>query len=306
MMNSWLRGFAAFGLKERFKSFWHDNGVLRNLLAINMGVSLLFFLLFLVSRPVNFLMQSSFSIRADIFPWLACPSDLQVLLRRPWTLITSLFVHDGFWHLFFNMLMLYIVGNLFVRQFSSRKLLSTYLIGGIVGNIIYIVCYQIFPVFESHIVYSSCVGASGAILAILFTLLIYQPNHRMQIWPFVFSQGIAMKWIALIFVLIDLIGISDGVNAGGHLAHLGGAMYGSLYALCLRNDLDSLFSRRPRKPKVNKKFYTSADRPFTDYEFNEKKHQDEQRLNDILGKVSKEGYGALSPEERDFLYHYKR
>lgn len=307
MNNTWNYGYASSGWKDRFRMFFRDNGVLRNLLIVNIGVSALLLLTSLVGKTVAFLAGGAFSVSADVLPWLACPADWNTLLFRPWTLLTSLFAHAGFWHLLFNMLMLYCIGTMFLRNFSSRKLLSTYLIGGIVGNLVYMASYHIFPVFEPYIPQSSCVGASGAIMAIMFAILIYQPNYRLQIWPFVASRGIALKWIALIFIVIDLLGISGGANAGGHFSHLGGAIYGSLCALWMRYG-SQLRTSRPKTKRKKFKYYTStqSQRPMSDYEFNAKKHADEERLDEILGKISKSGYDALTAEERDFLYHYKR
>lgn len=305
MNNPWNYGYAPYGWKERIKMFFRNNGVLRNLLIVNIGISLLLLVISLVGKTVAFLMEGSFSVGEHVLPWLACPADWTLLALRPWTLLTSVFVHAGFWHLLFNMLMLYCIGVMFLRHFSGRKLLVIYLIGGIVGNLVYITCYHIFPVFAPYIPQSSCVGASGAIMAIMFSLLIYQPNYRLQIWPFVTSKGIALKWIALIFVVIDMLGISKGANAGGHFAHLGGAIFGSLYALGLRYGSQWHFPHKAKRKKF--KYYTStqSQRPMSDYEFNAKKHADEMRLDGILGKISKSGYDGLTAEEREFLYRYR-
>ena len=294
---------------ERLKMFFKHNDALRNLLVINVGVSAALLILALIIRLVGVLSAHPMSLRLLVMPWISCPADIYVLLSRPWTLLTSIFVHAGFGHLFFNMLMLYVAGKFFLNQLGNRRLWATYLLGGITGNIIYIVGYNVLPAFAGVVSHASCIGASGAIMAVLFTVLIYQPNYRIRIFPFYRSNGIAMKWIALVFVVLDLAGMAKGTNAGGHIAHLGGALYGSVYALFLRGGVHfPKFSWPKRNKKKTKKFYTSSQsqRPMSDEDFNAKKRQDEKHVDEILDKIAKDGYGALTKEEKDFLYNYKR
>lgn len=292
--------------KERLKMFFKHNDALRNLLVLNIGVSIVLLILAFGIRMVGLMSLHSFTLGSLVMPWLSCPANLQILLARPWTLLTSLFVHAGFWHLLFNMLMLFVAGKLFLSKLGSKKLWITYLLGGITGNILYIVGYNVLPAFTEVVSQASCVGASGAIMAVLFTVLIYQPNYRIRILPSPLLNGIAMKWIALAFVFIESF---MAPNAGGHIAHLGGALYGSVYALFMRPNFHfPKLSWPKRNKKKAKKFYTSSQsqRPMSDADFNAKKRQEEKRVDEILDKIAKDGYGALTKEEKDFLYNYKR
>lgn len=300
--------YKPMGVLERLKMFFKNNSALRNLLVINIAVAAAMLLLAILLRVVYLFTLKPMGIH-DLFPWLACPADVHTLLVRPWTLVTSLFVHAGFGHLFMNMLMLYIAGKYFQEKWGSRQLVWTYLLGGILGNLFYISAYQLIPGLVDAAPEARCVGASGAIMAVLFAVLIYQPNKRIQIFPFYHSSGIAMKWIALILVAIDLLWLLSAENIGGHISHLGGAVYGSVYALLLRGGIH--FPKRTtikQEKKKKKKFYTASQsqRPMSDAEFNAQKRRNEERVDEILDKISKDGYGALTKEEKDFLYHYKR
>jgi membrane associated rhomboid family serine protease len=231
------------------------------------------------------------------------PADFPALLYHPWTLVTSLFVHNGFWHIFFNMFMLYVAGQLFLKYLTQKQLVATYFIGGIVGNLFFMGAYNLFPVFASAVSYATCVGASGAIMAILIAVTVYRPNHPLNL--FLFGKT-TMKWVAVIFVAIDLLSITGG-NAGGHFAHLGGAVYGALAGLFyLKGNpfRQVVFERNERKGYRAPTGTTG--RPVSDADYNAKKRQDEAKVDSILDKISKSGYDSLTKEERDFLYNYKR
>ncbi|MBQ4355462.1 MAG: rhomboid family intramembrane serine protease [Bacteroidales bacterium] len=284
------------------KRFFRSRSVLSNLIIINVAVWLLMLIAHLIVLVPTYLLGHPISLNAIFSDYLAFHTDLHLVLTRPWTIVTSLFVHAGFGHLFFNMLVLYIVGRYFLQYKNDKHLLATYLIGGVCGNLVYLAAYHVFPVFEPMISDSSCIGASGAVMAVMFAVTVYRPNHPINL--LIFGQ-LKLKWLALTFILLDLIGLV-GDNAGGHFSHLGGALYGSLAALWF------LYANKLNFKKIRKKkkYYSSreagAARTMTDEDYNAQKRRDEKRIDEILDKISKDGYGALSAEEKDFLYHYRR
>ena len=147
-------------------------------------------------------------------------------------------------------------------------------------------------------------GASASVIAIVTALAVHAPNHTIHL---LFIGPVRMKYIALISVLLYVIGISS-TNAGGNLAHLGGAFYGMIYILQLRRGFDPakgvtwLLNRVKKifspKPKVK----VSYRKPVSDFEYNKVKNQDQERMNEILEKISKSGYGSLSKEEKEILF----
>jgi len=243
--------------------------------------------------------------------YLSCPASFTVWLHQPWSIITNLFVHSSFGHLFFNMLMLYVIGKLFLQFLSQKQLLVTYLAGGIVGNLIYMLAYNVFPVFAGALAESHAVGASGSIMAVMAAITFYQPNYKINL---LFLGRIKLLWITLIFVAIDLMSIQKG-NAGGHIAHLGGVIYGTVYILIYaalqKNGLHWSTNRaaKQRYKKTKKsKFYVSTEssRPMSDAEYNAKKVEEQAKVDRILDKISQYGYDALSSDEKDFLFKYSK
>ena len=183
---------------------------------------------------------------------------------------------------------------------SQTKLISTYLMGGIIGAIIYIVAFNIFPVFEAIRFDSLAIGASASVLAILVAAATHVPNY-----PIIQRTPIKLKHIAIAAIIIDILSIPEG-NAGGHIAHLGGALYGFMYIHLQKRNINSgylieriilLFS--------NKKYVKHKKRNESDYDYNARKKEQEKRINNILEKISKSGYDSLSPEEKDELFKQK-
>lgn len=290
-------------LWERIKRFLTENSALSNLLIANIGIAILMWTAQSTVKIVCAFWNLSFDFHQWVWPYVAFPADVNTFLHHPWTLLTSLFIHNGFWHLLFNMVMLYVIGRFFLQYLSQKKFLITYFIGGVVGNFLYMLAFNIIPTFTRLAPVASCVGASGAIMAIMLAITLYRPNHPIGL---LFIGRITLKWVAIIFIVIDLLSIADGQNAGGHFAHLGGALYGAASALFFHHPMKEwkIFSKKVKFEKRKGKYYSS--RPMSDEDFNAKKHADEQRVDAILDKISQNGYGALSKEEKDFLYKYKR
>jgi len=279
-------------IKESFK----EGSALTRLIYINLVV-------FLVIRILNVF----FFLSGTPFPfmdWLALPADFGLLASRPWTLITYMFLHFEFLHILFNLLWLYWMGQIFLGYFDQGKLVTIYLLGGIFGGLFYVAGYNSFPAFSQIVSDSRLLGASASVIAIVAALAVHAPNHTLHL---MFIGPVKMKYIALVSVLMYVIGISS-TNAGGNLAHLGGAFCGAIYVLQLRrgnnrnkkeiglfSDLKKVFSP---KPKVT----LSYRKPVDDIEYNRQKNQDQKRMNEILEKISKSGYDSLSKEEKEILF----
>lgn len=239
--------------------------------------------------------------------WLSLPADLEQLLYRPWTIITYMFLHTGFIHLAFNMLILYFGGQIFLQFLDSKKLLGTYLLGGIAGGILYILSFNLFPVFTPIVKGALALGASASVMAVLIAIAAYVPNFSVRL---VLIGEVKLKYIALFYIVMDIISIPNG-NAGGHLAHLGGAFFGFYFAYQLRkgkditvginrllNYLSALFSGK-RKMKV---VYKKPGKTKSDMEYNAQKKANQEKIDEILDKISKSGYDSLSKDEKAILF----
>ena len=265
----------------------------------------------IVINAVVFLIVSlgSFILRmpAEYFSrWFVLSDDLNTILIKPWTLITYGFLHFGFFHILFNMLWLYWFGQFVLTLFTGKRLLTVYLLGALFGGLLFVLSYNFFPVFDDHSGY--LIGASGAVTAIMVFIATYSPNTEIRIFTF----NIKLWQIALFLFVLDLIRIPTSGNAGGLMAHVGGGIFGYVYAIQLAkgNDIGkwfenfmdwiaNLFKPRTKKPfktvhrtqNANPKPKSKVDK--SDYQI---------KVDAILDKISKSGYESLTKAEKDFLF----
>jgi len=281
---------------DEIKESFREGSALTRLIYINLGV----FLVFRILNVFFFLSGTPF----PFMDWLALPADFGLLASRPWTLITYMFLHFDFLHILFNLLWLYWMGQIFLTYFDQGKLITIYLLGGIFGGLFYVAGYNLFPVFSHIVTDSRLLGASASVIAIVTALAVHAPNHTLHL---MFIGPVKMKYIALVSVLMYVIGISS-TNAGGNLAHLGGACWGVIYVLQLRRGIDpgksinGLFSNLKKAFSPKPKVKVSYRKPVDDIEYNRLKNQDQKRMNEILEKISKSGYDSLSKEEKEILF----
>src|SRR5260221_13307060 len=113
---------------------------------------------------------------------LAVPASLSKLLIKPWTLITYQFLLFNFFHILFNMLWLFWMGKIFAEYLGMKKLLSTYILGGIAGAIFFILAYNIFPLFRNEILQAQALGASASVLAITIAIATLVPDYTVHLF----------------------------------------------------------------------------------------------------------------------------
>jgi membrane associated rhomboid family serine protease len=252
------------------------------------------------------------SLTNFIVDYLALPAKPESLLARPWTLFTYMFLHIDFFHLLFNMLWLFWFGKIFLEFMKSRQLLMIYILGGLSGGALYVLFYNIFPVFEKSLELSVALGASASVMAVVTAISLYVPGYSVQL----FLLGrIRIFYIALFLFVLDFFMIRSE-NAGGHIAHIGGALFGLSYILIQRKGMNfkgiwdfSTFRRffnlfKRNKLRIDYTNPQSANgRPLSDDEYNELRGERQKKVNEILDKISKSGYESLSKEEKDFLFN---
>lgn len=292
---------------DRFKNLLNLNSPLFRLILANVFIWFVLQLILLAGHlsqsPGS---QGELLFQNSILDWIGVPASVPELMRKPWTIITYMFVHEGFWHLFFNMLWLFWFGKIFMEFSPGRKIYTVYFLGGICGALTFMLAYNVFPVFQNSIGSATTIGASASVLAITIATAVLVPSYTIHL---MFIGPLKIKYIAIISVILDILQIRSG-NAGGHFAHLGGAISGALYILLVRNNipqwfglsfLNSLrkgsFRRKPLR-KVH-----SSNRPLTDDEYNRQKAIKQQKLDHILDKISRSGYTSLSAEEKEILFN---
>lgn len=283
---------------DSIKAFFSQKSALSRLMLINISIYIVCLFISVFTWLFNI---SDISFVTKLF---AVPADISSLAEKPWTIFTYMFLQEEFWHLFFNMLMLYYGGQIFLQFFSQKQLLLTYIFGGLVGALFFILAFNAFPVFEDTKTYAFALGASASVLSILIAAATYQPEYRLNL--FLLGQ-VKMKWIAIIFVVIDLLSIPKG-NSGGHIAHLGGALWGFLYAYLLKKDFDFylIFKRKARIKVKTRNAHNYHQRPKTDEQYNAERAQEQEETDKILEKIAKNGYSSLSEKEKEFLFRQSK
>ena len=284
------------------KGLFKQNPVLKWLLLVNVGIWIMVafanLFLWLYKSPSNNLLVT----------WLSVPADWTELIRKPWTVITYMFLHERFWHLFFNVWMLWFGGMIFTRFLSQKQLALAYGLGGLVGALFFVLAYNLFPAFEEAKHTAVIMGASASVLAILVAAATCKPDYGLNL--LLFGQ-LKFKWLAIAFVVIDLLSISEE-NPGGHIAHLGGAVFGFVYGFVLRKSLGQPAEpkRKKRKPKMEytpyEEIHDEPQAPRSDEEYNRQKAEKERDVDAILDKIAKDGYASLTPEEKEFLFKNSR
>lgn len=247
--------------------------------------------------------------RPNVFNWFAVPADFSKLATRPWTLLTYMFMHDGVFHLLGNLLWLWAFGYILQDLAGNRKLIPIFLYGGFVGAVVYILSFNLFPVFAQSVNVSTLEGASAGVMAVAIATTTLAPDYR--IFPMI-NGGISLWVLTVIFVIIDFASI-PGTNGGGHIAHLAGAATGFLFVLQLRKGRDysawmnsffdwsaNLFNpdKKSWKKTAKKDLYYNArgTQPFKKVP-----NITQKRIDDILDKINQQGYRFLTEEEKDIL-----
>ena len=277
-------------LKLQYKT----GGMVQKLIFWNIGLFLVFTLLDVVLKFSK--------IDFNYFDVVALSSDIYTFLVKLWTIITFNFFHAGIFHLIFNLLILHFSGRLFNTYFTDKQLFGVYVLGGIFSGITFVLSY--FFIGKAGLL----VGASGAIMAILIATTTYAPFMLLRI-PLI---GIVKLWhVAFVILFIDLIQLPLE-NTGGHLAHLGGALFGFIYVKILQSGTDltkplSMFLDaivnifKPKNKTPFKKVHRNTTKNVVNSSTS-KKDFTQKQIDDILDKISKSGYDSLTKEEKEFLF----
>jgi len=294
-----LTGTISNDIKHQFR---YGNMVMK-LIFVNLGIFLLFGLLNLIS----FLFQSN-AFYNLLLSKVEVPASLATLLYQPWSAFSYMFLHTAFFHFLFNMLWFYWFGEILVLYLGDKKILPLYILGGFVGAATYVLAFNLLPVFKPQVGISMMLGASASIFAVVFAAATIAPDYEIRL---MFIGSVKIKYVALVSLLLDVINIPYG-NAGGYIAHVGGALSGYFYIKSLQQGFDftgpfnkffdvvgNLF-----KPKSNIKVTYKSDLQKAEKSARSKNEQ--QRVDEILDKIARSGYDSLTKGEKDFLFNYSK
>lgn len=286
---------------SNIEDFFKQKNVLSNLIAINI-------LVFLVLKIIS-VIGMLFNLQ-DIFigRFIELPADFMQIIRKPWTLLSYMFVHYGFWHVLFNLLWLYWFGKLFLYFFLPRQLGGLYVLGGVAGAFLFILAYNVFPYFQGSIANSYLIGASASVMAIVFATAFYKKDFEISL---LFIGRIKLIYIAVFCLVLDLISIQSD-NPGGHIAHIGGALMGIWFAVSyqkgkdltawINSVIDKLVNLLFKEKTPKKKVKVHYKRPTSDMEYNTRKTEQNARIDQILDKIKQSGYNSLTEEEKKTLF----
>ena len=288
---------------SQLKLLWLNAGAGVRLIIINVAVFVLLFLPLSVLHLMNMDSTGDF-----IMNQLELSGNVMQVLFKPWTLITHLFVHSGLMHILFNMMTLYFTYQLFNQRFDDKRFLNVYFVSGFAGALMFLLSVNLFPLFSENAHSYSAVGASAAVMGVLIAICTYRPQDEVMLFG---AFRLKLQWMALIFVMLDLISIRSG-NEGGHLAHLGGALFGFFWAINIKKGIDiaaffnkaqAIFSWKPKRKSTIKVVHKRAKK---DEDYNLDKRQKQKRIDDILDKISRSGYDSLSKEEKALLFELSK
>lgn len=290
---------------DDIKSPFRTGNSVGQLIVINISGFLLLVIFQFILTISGFPPDESSSVFHNVVSWIALPMHFNELLYKPWTFFTYMFVHYSLWHIFGNMLMLFVFGKIFQEYASSKRVFAVYMYGALIGAFLALITYQFIPTFKLHAPADFMVGASAGVMAIVLAAATLVPDyvlHLLLIGP------VRLKYIALFVVVMDLIGVTYFNNAGGHLSHLGGALFGYVFVAQMKNgkDLSSGFNnlifRLKKLFKRGSKIKVVHKRSISDEEYNLKRKIRQEEIDEILDKISSSGYESLTKKEKEILF----
>jgi membrane associated rhomboid family serine protease len=263
-------------IRENFQ----QQGVLTQIIIVNVAVFL----------TVNIIGNVS---HLNLLQYTALPIGGEMFLLRFWTIFTYMFTHVNLGHIFWNMVLFYFMSQVFFTIMGQKKLLYLYVMSGLCGGAIVMLLGLTFPASFGN---SLLLGASASVMGVGAVMAVYSPNYRVYLFG---MFELAYKYFYLIaFGLSTVIDLS--VNTGGKISHIGGALFGLIYGYYLKQgkDLFELNLARRKKAKIinlNPRSMHQGKEPRT-------QSNDQQKMDELLDKISKSGYDSLTKFEKEELF----
>ncbi|WP_426670342.1 rhomboid family intramembrane serine protease [Mucilaginibacter sp. McL0603] len=264
-------------------------------LGLLIGINIIIFLAINIPGVLTWAFTGHNLVSGYAFDYLALPAYFPKLLSRFWTPFTYMLMHDGILHIFFNMLWLYWIGQIFEEYLGKKRTIGLYIFGGLTGALFFVLAYNYLPVFANSgaAEVNTVVGASASVMAIIIATATLLPDYTISM---MFIGPVKLKWIAIFYVILDFLLIA-GPNGGGEIAHLGGALFGFIYIKQLQRGHDWIGAINGIfKPKSKLKVATKN----SDRNSNSKPRQEE--IDRILDKISQTGYDSLNKQEKEILF----
>ena len=243
-------------------------------------INVLVFLIPLIMNTILYLLNIK---TLSFFNFFDLHPQINYLLKNIWTIMTYAFIHNDIYHIFWNMFILYFASEYFLNFFDEKKYIKTYFYGILFGGLFFVLSYNLFPVFKND--FTTLIGSSAAVYSVLIFICSYFPNNKVNLILF----NIELKYIGVIYILLSLVQIPVE-NPGGNIAHLGGALWGYLYAMSLYNNSFNI----DLKEIINKLKFSNLN-----------KSENQKMIDSILDKISESGYESLTKKEKELLFKSK-
>ena len=296
------------GIKQEFSNAWSKpNNAVVQIILINLIV-------FASARIFKVFFDLSGA--TDTFLWvfrkLQLPSNIGSFLLQPWSLVTYFFTHYDFFHILFNMLFLFWFGRIIQEFLNSKRVIALYVLGGLAGGLLYMFMYNFIPFYADRVTESMMLGASAGVFAIVVGAAVFMPSYTFFL---LFIGPVKIKYIAIFYVFMSFIG-STGSNAGGEIAHLGGAFMGWLYITQLNKGTDigswiisfisfvkSMFKPQPKIKVTHRSGNRRPTKKATKDKSSDSGKTPQAEIDAILDKISEKGYESLSKDEKQKLFN---
>ena len=243
-------------------------------------INVLVFLIPLIMNTILYLLNIK---TLSFFNFFDLHPQINYLLKNIWTIMTYAFIHNDIYHIFWNMFILYFASEYFLNFFDEKKYIKTYFYGILFGGLFFVLSYNLFPVFKND--FTTLIGSSAAVYSVLIFICSYFPNNKVNLILF----NIELKYIGVIYILLSLVQIPVE-NPGGNIAHLGGALWGYLYAMSVYNNSFNI----DLKEIINKLKFSNLN-----------KSENQKMIDSILDKISESGYESLTKKEKELLFKSK-
>ena len=273
---------------------WHKAFYSGNPLYVLIAINISVFLGLGVLSLVGALGITGVDLSGYVVSWLQLPASLSGWLRHPWTIVTYMFTQQGLFHILFNMLWLFWLGIIFLDFLKKRQFTFVYLAGGLTGGLLYLLAYNLIPVFRAEAAQTVMIGSSASVSAVVFATATLLPDYTIRLLLF---GNVKLKYLALVFLALDILAVG-GLNAGGSIAHIGGALFGFVYIKRLQNgqDWSRLLGRR-RKKRTLRVMRNDVAPPRE-----EPLVPNQEVIDRILDKISQSGYDSLTKAEKEALF----
>lgn len=295
------------GIRDEFRNAWSKpNNALVQIIIINVIVFAAVRIL-----EVFFIFSGAHDLYEFLLRKLELPANFGTFLLQPWTIVTYFFTHYDFFHVLFNMLFLFWFGRIIQEFLNSNRVIALYVLGGLAGGLLYMLIYNFVPLFEGRVDSAMMLGASAGVFAIVVGAAVFMPNYTFFL---MFIGPVKIKYIAIFYVFMSFIG-TTGANAGGEIAHLGGALVGWFYISQLKEGTDygawvisfmnfvkSLFKPQP-KIKVTHRAGNRRPKTKTTSKSSSISNTPQAEIDAILDKISEKGYESLTKEEKQKLFN---